>query len=353
MRPWVCPPPGSGVENPVKIALVSPFTLPVCRGNSLTVQRLFEGLRSRGHAVCLFNSTDDAPENLDAFAPDIVHSLHALYPLDWLLRSGVPGSYPWVATLTGTDYTSEVHPARMQTLAAVRSLIVFHEEAAQSVRERWPQFADRLHIIAQSVVVPECADRRESFRRELGIAPDAIVLCMAGGIRPVKNIGLALKAFDLFTQTYPEARLLLAGPRLDEAESARLLSSGRRIDGFSYLGALPHARVLELLQAADIFLNTSLHEGMPGAVMEAMAAGLAVVATDVSGNRSLIDHSRTGMLVHPDAVRELAQACAVLASSPALRQHLGRAARQKMQTHFSCAVELQAHEQLYAKVIAQ
>jgi len=337
----------------VKIALVSPFTLPVCRGNSLTVQRLFEGLSAQGHAVCLFNSTSDAPENLSAFAPDIVHSLHALHPLEWLLRSGVTATYPWVATLTGTDYTSEVQPARLQTLAAARALIVFHEEAARSVRNRWPQFADRLHIISQSVVVPEYTDRRESLRRELGIGPEEIVLFMAAGMRPVKNIDLALKAFDLFKQTYPEARLLLAGPCLDKEESARLLSSGRRIDGFSYLGALPHARVIELLQAADLFLNTSLQEGMPGAVMEAMAAGLAVIATDVAGNRALIDHNRTGVLVPLDAPQELSAACILLASNPELRQQLSRAARKQMQVRFSCAAELRAHDELYQNVLSR
>lgn len=336
----------------MKIALVSPYTLPVCRGNSLTVQRLFDGLSGRGHCVRLFNSSHAAPEDLGAFAPDIVHSLHALHPLDWLQRSGALGAYPWVATMTGTDYAAPVPHAVLRKLEESCALVVFHAEAAESVRERFPVLADRLHVIAQAVQVPKQHVRRERLRQELEIAPDVLVVFMAAGLRPVKNIGYALEAFALFKKAHPRSRLLLAGPRLDEDESSRSIAAGARIDGFSYLGEVPHPRVLELLQASDIFLNTSLQEGMPGAVMEAMAAGLAVVATDVAGNRALVDHGRTGMLVPLHEPRALSQALEMLAADAGLRQRLGRAARQDMLIRFGCEAELQAHEKLYAEIVA-
>ena len=118
----------------MKIALVSPYTLPVCRGNSLTVQRLFDGLRGRGHCVRLFSSTTDAPAELNGFTPDLIHSLHALQPHAWLLQSGMLGVCPWVVTMTGTDYNSEVQPETLRALSTARALIVFHAEAAESVQ---------------------------------------------------------------------------------------------------------------------------------------------------------------------------------------------------------------------------
>jgi glycosyltransferase involved in cell wall biosynthesis len=283
-----------------------------------------------------------------------VHSLHALHPLDWLQRSGALSAYPWVATMTGTDYSTPAAPGIVQKLAAARALVVFHAEAFASVRERFPGLADRLHIIAQAV---QAAGRnrvsREEARRTWDLAPDDIVFSMAAGLRPEKNIGYALKAFALFRQAHPRSRLFLAGPRLDENESARILAAAEGLDGFCYPGELPHDRVLELMQASDVFLNTSLQEGMSGAVMEAMAAGLAVIATDVAGNRALVDHGRTGMLVPLHEPGALSQALAMLAPDSDLRQRLGRAARQDMLTRFGCAAELQAHEALYARVIAQ
>jgi glycosyltransferase involved in cell wall biosynthesis len=336
----------------MKIALVSPHTLPVCRGNSLTVQRLCDGLLKRGHSVRLFNSTADVPEELVSFAPDLMHSLHALQPHAWLQQSGMLGTCPWVVTMTGTDYNSGVESEALQALSDARALIVFHSEAAARVRERFADLSDRVHIIPQAVQVPEQMTAiREDARRAWNLAPDEVVIFMAAGLRPVKNIAYALEAFSRFKQKHPQARMLLAGPCLDTQEGYQVLAAGEGMDGFSYLGELPHERVLELMQAADIFLNTSLHEGMPGAVMEAMAAGLAVIATDVPGNRALIASMRTGVLVPLHAPRVLSEAFQMLAARAELRQQLGRHAREEVQARYGCEAELQALEALYAKVL--
>lgn len=334
------------------IALVSPYTLPMCRGNSLTVQRLLEGLSGRGHRVRLFNSSSDDPQTLGAFSPQIVHSLHALHPLDWLIRSGTLDAYPWIATMTGTDYAGPAPDALKRKLEAARALVVFHAEAAQSVRELYPQLAARLHVIPQSVHRPAPCSRNEYLRGTFGCAPGEQLLFMAAGLRPVKNIGYALEAFGLFRQARPNARLLLAGPRIDRDESSRLIDAGTRIGGFSYLGELPHARVTEIMQAADIFLNTSLQEGMPGAVMEAMAAGCAVIATDIAGNRALITRDETGILVPLHAPEALAAAIRTLADNPRLRKRLGEQARRDVLERFGCEAELLAHERLYATILA-
>jgi len=336
----------------MKIALVSPHTLPVCRGNSLTVQRLCNGLLNRGHSVRLFNSTKDAPEELADFAPDLMHSLHALQPHAWLLQSGMLGACPWVVTMTGTDYNSGAGPEALQALTDARGLIVFHAEAAARVRERFAGLADRVHIIPQAVQVPEQMTAiREDARRAWNLAPDEVVILMVAGLRPVKNIGYAFEAFSRFKQKHPQARMLLVGPCLDEDEGQRVLAAGEGMDGFSYLGELPHERVLDLMLASDIFLNTSLHEGMPGAVMEAMAAGLAVIATDVPGNHALIASMRTGVLVPLHAPQVLSEAFEMLAARAELRQQLGRRAREEMQACYGCEAELQALEALYAKVL--
>ena len=337
----------------MKIALVSPHTLPVCRGNSLTVQRLFDGLRGRGHCVRLVSSTTDAPAELGNFAPDLIHSLHALQPHAWLQQSGILGACPWVVTMTGTDYNTAVPSEARLALPAARALIVFHAEAAESVRTRFLDCADRVHIIPQAVHVPDNKSKsRKDARCAWNLTPEEFVFFMAAGLRPVKNIGYALEAFARFTTQHPQARLLLAGPCLDADESERVLAAGQCINGFSYCGEMPHARVLALMQAADIFLNTSLQEGMPGAVMEAMAAGLAVVATDVAGNRALIENMSTGILVPLRDTELLLEACERLAASPDLRQQLGGQAREEMRLRYGGEAELQAHEQLYTNVLA-
>jgi len=281
-----------------------------------------------------------------------MHSLHALQPHGWLVKSGMLGTCPWVVTMTGTDYNSEVEPDGQQALSNAGALIVFHGEAAKSVKDRFPELVGRVHIIPQGVQDPEreigC---REDVRQTLSLKSEDLLFFMAAGLRPVKNIGYAMEAFSLFKQKHSKAHMLLAGPCLDKKEFEQVLKSGSRLNGFSYLGELSHNRVLELMRATDIFLNTSLHEGMPGAVMEAMAAGLAVIATDVPGNRALIANMRTGILVPLHAPHVLMEACEMLAAKKDLRSQLGAQAREEVRARYGCAEELRALEELYTKIL--
>jgi glycosyltransferase involved in cell wall biosynthesis len=103
--------------------------------------------------------------------------------------------------------------------------------------------------------------------------------------------------------------------------------------GVEVTGWLPHAKLLELLAGLDIYVQSSRWEGLPVAVMEAMATGLPVVATDIVGNRDLVDHGRTGWLAKSED--ELVAGVALLAQDAALRLSWGRAAREHVQRRHS------------------
>jgi glycosyltransferase involved in cell wall biosynthesis len=96
--------------------------------------------------------------------------------------------------------------------------------------------------------------------------------------------------------------------------------------GVQVSGWLPHSRLLELLADLDIYVQPSRWEGLPVAVMEAMATGLPVVATDIVGNRDLVRHGRTGWLAASED--ELVDAVSLLADDASLRMSFGRAARE-------------------------
>jgi glycosyltransferase involved in cell wall biosynthesis len=102
----------------------------------------------------------------------------------------------------------------------------------------------------------------------------------------------------------------------------------------------------------DIFVLPSYNEGMGRALVEAMGAGLAVVATAVGGVPAVVDGGVDGLLVRPRAPTELAAAIALLATDPAGRQRLGRQARRKAQ-QFSVAAMVRAIETLYVELIEE
>ena len=131
-----------------------------------------------------------------------------------------------------------------------------------------------------------------------------------------------------------------------EAEIARL-AAGDRVE---LLGE--RADVPELLAAADVFVLPSLSEGMPISVLEAMAAGLPVVASDVGGVGELVRDGETGALVGAGDPAALADALARLASSLAAPARQGKAGRRRVETDFSPAAFRAAHLDAYDAALA-
>src|SRR5262249_57507832 len=127
-------------------------------------------------------------------------------------------------------------------------------------------------------------------------AAGAVVLFPAG-IRPVKRPRMPLGPLDAVAARHAGLELRYVGPVLDTGEGEELFRELARRPWCRYLGAVPHARMPGLLAAADIVLNCSVSEGgMPNSVLEALALGRAVLASDIEGNRSLIEHRITRFL---------------------------------------------------------
>jgi glycosyltransferase involved in cell wall biosynthesis len=167
---------------------------------------------------------------------------------------------------------------------------------------------------------------REDIRLDLGLAGDFAVLSL-GRLVPIKGTDVLIEAMSGST----EAVLLVAG---DGPERARLEPAARdRRVRARFLGAVETRRRAELLAAADAFalpsrvLPDGRHEGLPVALLEAMAAGLPVVATATGGIPEVVEDGVSGLLVPPDDPGALRGALERLASSPGLCRSLGDAAR--------------------------
>ena len=183
-----------------------------------------------------------------------------------------------------------------------------------TVSEAEARDARRLHISARAIAVRNGRDpgvfrpdpsARARIRAELGVPQDRIVVIAVS--RLVWHKGYPELAVAM--RSVPEAELWVAGERLDSdrgADMAALLRSaglGFRLRMLGYRKDIP-----ALLAAADIFTLPSRFEGLPMSVIEAMLAGLPVVATDVRGPREQVEAGRTGLLVPPRDVAALAAA---------------------------------------------
>jgi len=138
---------------------------------------------------------------------------------------------------------------------------------------------------------------------------------------------------------------------MDREEAGKVLAMGSGLCCFSYLGGRPPAEVREIMGGADALLNTSLSEGMPCAILEAMSEGMPVIASAVSGNTSLIRHGENGLLFTPGNVGELAGSVLRLAGDGALRARLGREGRSIAETGHSVERELDGYCSVYASLL--
>ncbi len=175
-----------------------------------------------------------------------------------------------------------------------------------------------------AVEVAKYADALPLAREALGLGSDQQVLIWTGRLDPVKGFEEMLAACALVRERHGIKLVLVGeGPYRPVVErlirqhglSGDVLMLGRRTD------------VPRLLKTADVFLFCSRTEGLPNALLEAMAAGLPIVATDVPGCRDLIVHGRTGLLAAKGRPDEIAANLAVLLADADLARRLGLEAR--------------------------
>lgn len=192
---------------------------------------------------------------------------------------------------------------------------------------------------------------RVKARAALGVAPGDVVLGSVARLDPVKDLGTLIEAFTQAAGQYPSLRLLLVGegPQRDMLRHAAEKSpaSGR----ITFLGQRKDVR--QLLPGFDMYINSSITEGISVTILEAMAAGLPVIATNVGGNGEVVDVEHTGLLVGARRPQELAKAMLSLAGDPQRRQAMSRAARRRLEESFTLQAMLSRYTQAYGGAFAR
>lgn len=170
----------------------------------------------------------------------------------------------------------------------------------------------------------------QSIREELSLGDQDIVITCVAEFTSTKNHRFLLDAWHKLAREEPQAHLLLVG----DGHLRKAMERKVRIEGIPRVRFLGFRKdVPQLLHATDIFVLPSRREGLPRSIMEAMAAGKPVVATDVRGSRDLVEHEVTGLLVQLGDVEGLAQAILRLIRDPELRQRMGQAGREKIKAY--------------------
>jgi glycosyltransferase involved in cell wall biosynthesis len=217
-------------------------------------------------------------------------------------------------------------------------------------------YAESLDLPSSSILVVQNGVRppegqRSPLRSELRIGEDEILAVAVGNLYEVKGHAVLIQALGRLQRARPDHawRCAIAG-RGDEEENLRALAGRESLtDRVHFLGY--RSDVADILAAADLFVMPSYSEGLPLALLEAMFAGRAVVASDVGGIPELIRDREEGLLVPPGDAESLGRALEELFCDSDLRHSLGMAARQRAEARYTIEAMTDAYETLYATAL--
>lgn len=188
------------------------------------------------------------------------------------------------------------------------------------------------------------AEARASF----SIPPDCPVAVTAGSLFKVKGLEYMLEAADELRKRYPDFILVIAGDGdqgISLKEKAQALGLGDTVRFLGFCDDIP-----TLLSAGDLYVCSSVSEGLSLSILEAMAMARPVVATDVGGNPELVIPGENGLLVSPREPSDIAQKASDLLDRPDLREKYGESGRKMVETRFSLRTMVQAYQSLYDEV---
>ena len=209
----------------------------------------------------------------------------------------------------------------------------------------------KIVVIRNGIALSNFSRRERSLflRRELGLPPAARLVAVFSRLNPMKGVEYFLDAAVTLAQRFPDVRFLVAGDggsRRELEERACRLGLESRIvfTGF-------RSDVRELLSEATISVLPSLSEGTSNTLLESMAAGIPVVATNVGGNPEVIEDAVSGLLVPPRDSAAIAAAVGRLLEDEDLALRLGQAGMRRVSELFSLSGSVQQTEHLYQRLV--
>jgi sugar transferase (PEP-CTERM/EpsH1 system associated) len=194
--------------------------------------------------------------------------------------------------------------------------------------------------------------KRETWRSNLGLSPNTLLVGSVGRLVPIKGHGTLLDAAEVLARSGVEVALVLVGdgPELERLR-VKTANSPYLANRVHFLGASKD--IAAILSALDVFVLPSVSEGMSNTLLEAMSAGLPVVATKVGGNTELVTDQVSGLLFRVGDTPQLVAHLERLARAPELRSRLGASARSAILADYRLDSMLERYRNLYKELAAR
>ncbi len=370
----------------MKIALLSEKYTPDIGGLAISAERLADLLASAGHTVRVFAPTLSLPASERRTLPyngvsvtrfgahkrvddtlvdwfELLLEEHEREPFDvfhayFLPQAGFIATYagkhlnvPSVVSIRGNDIErAAFDPAKFShVMYALQNAGAVTTNARELVKKA-EAFLDREVILIPNGVDAECfkpMDKNLVLAETLGISTFPVI-GFVGELRAKKGLPALLTAYAQLIKKRPAALLIVGGIRAGEdQERFNELQASMESKHIMVTGQIAHRELPSFYSIMDVFVHPSLRDGMPNALLEAMACEKSVIVTHVGGITDIVENEKNGMLININDVNALTDRLCELLNNNQKSNELGKAARITIESRFTLEKELTANLSIY------
>lgn len=296
--------------------------------------------------------TIKAQQLIGKLRPDVIHAHEIFSPTTTAVLAKWIYHIPVVTTLHGGGDLGDIPELRRRTLGNLRLQIfrkmvdkfIMITREIEQVTENAGIRSEKRVFISNGVNAerfhPVSEEQKVLLRERLGLLAQAPIFIFTGRLVPLKRVNHLVSIWDSIREVFPDATLIILGSGEEEDNLRKTATAGIHL-----LGGV--GDVLPYLQAADGFVLPSIAEGLSIAILEAMACGLPVIATQVGGNLELITHGQNGWLIPPDDPEAIRNAILMFLRDKELRSRIGHQAMVYVNQNYTIAENAKKLYQLY------
>lgn len=284
------------------------------------------------------------------------HGWGAYY--DGVISAIMAGKIPIIHTVHGKFFENlaceKIRRIYLQRLLSLQTdKIVTVSKDLQTYYSRLLHNSRKIYCIYNGVDINKfnTSKNKDQVKRKLGLNPDDLVVGTVGRLDPIKDHETILKSASLVLKDLPNTKFLIIGDGLLKKNLEELAFKLKINNDVIFLGE--RNDIPELLNVMDIFILSSLFEGNSKTLLEAMATGLPIIATNVGGNRELIEDRKTGILIPPSDKNYMADILKLINRDYKAYQFLGIQAREKVEKDFSIENMIFKYSKLYEEIITK
>lgn len=317
------------------------------RGNSITTRRLKKLFENAGAIVHVFPYEEERGKKILPLLSEaeVVHALHIRRTAEWLKRKNITIEQRFFLTSGGTDVNEDVEDKQKkrvmeQLLRQVDQLIVFTADAKERMQVSFPFLQEKITIIPQSV------EEWHETKSNIFLPKGYPNIFLPAGLREVKDIFYVFEELKRMSDTFPTLQWVIAGEPLEKKVFHQVKEVENAYPWVHYYSPVPQEEMISFYHWADVVINTSISEGQPLTILEAMISKVAVLARNIPGNRSVIRHRDNGYLFSQP--KEFSTYLKEILNTETYRQVTERA-YQDVRNYYSPKKELEKYRAIYQR----